>query len=421
MEIPPSHAHAARLYGAEFAVNPIGAYQEMRRQHGRVAPVLLEGDVPAWMVLAYRELHHVLSNTQLFGRDSRRWNLWDQVPADWPLMPFVAWANTVLLIEGEDHTRRINAITDSLEKVDRVELTNICEQAADTLIDTFMADGQADLLSQYAQPLPIMVLAHLFGLKDADTTQLSTDLIMATTQQDGSIEAGQRAIGVIARLVQDRRANPGSGLTARLIEHPAAMTDEELTMDMYICLAAGQQPTTDWITNTLRLMLTDDQFSLTLQGGRISADQALIEVMWKDSPAANLVGRWAAQDVELGGQRLRKGDLVVLGIQAANSDPQVRPDSLVDIGRNRSFMTYANGEHSCPYPAREISEVMARTAIEVLLDRAPDLELALPEEKLEWRESVWTRGLTALPVVFTPTTVSALPLPARSSEYPEQY
>jgi hypothetical protein len=171
---------------------------------------------------------------------------------------------------------------------------------------------------------------------------------------------------------------------------------------MYIMAAAGQQPTTDWIANTLRLMLMDDQFSLTLQGGRISADHALIEVLWADSPSQNLVGRWAVQDCELGARRIRKGDLLVLGVQAANSDPQVRPDSRAGAGLNRAHMSFANGEHSCPVPAREIAEVIARTAIEVLLDRAPDVELAVPAAVLEWRESVWTRGLNSLPVSFTP-------------------
>jgi cytochrome P450 len=149
-------------------------------------------------------------------------------------------------------------------------------------------------------------------------------------------------------------------------------------------------------------MLIDDQFSLTLQGGRISADHALIEVLWADSPSQNLVGRWATGDCELGGRRIRKGDLLVLGLQAANSDPQVRPQSADGAGLNKAHMSFANGEHSCPFPAREIAEVIARTAIEVLLDRAPDVELAVPAVVLEWRESVWTRGLNSLPVSFTP-------------------
>ncbi|MGH3169652.1 MAG: cytochrome P450, partial [Trebonia sp.] len=80
MRVPPSHRDAAQLRGPEFADDPAAAYQAIRRRHGSVAPVQLEDGVPAWLVLSYREVHQVSGNPQLFGRDSRRWNLRDQVP-----------------------------------------------------------------------------------------------------------------------------------------------------------------------------------------------------------------------------------------------------------------------------------------------------------------------------------------------------
>ncbi len=72
---------------------------------------------------------------------------------------------------------------------------------------------------------------------------------------------------------------------------------------------------------------------------------------------------------------------------------------------NRAQMSFGHGEHGCPYPAPELAEVIAKTSIEVLLDRLPDLTLAVPAESLVWRSSVWMRGLTSLPVTFTPTYV----------------
>jgi cytochrome P450 len=65
-------------------------------------------------------------------------------------------------------------------------------------------------------------------------------------------------------------------------------------------------------------------------------------------------------------------------------------------------MSFGHGEHGCPFPAPELAEIMARTAVEVLLDRIPDVELAVPADSLQWRPSVWMRGLFALPVTFTP-------------------
>jgi cytochrome P450 len=150
-------------------------------------------------------------------------------------------------------------------------------------------------------------------------------------------------------------------------------------------------------------MLADSQFSLTLQGGRGSADQALNEVLWKDTPVQNLIGRYAIQPGELGGHRIDKGDLLVLGLAAANADPRVRPDTFGNGAVNRAHMSFAQGEHSCPFAAPELAEVMARTAIEVLLDRLPDVELAVPPEEVRWRPAAWVRGLYSLPVQFMPT------------------
>jgi cytochrome P450 len=403
LSLPLSHQHAARLYGPEFAGNPAEVYKEMRREYGRVAPVLLDGDVPAWFVMAYREIHLVTSSPQLFGRDSRRWNLWDYIPPDWPLMPFVGWVPSVLFAEGAEHQRRAGAIGDALDAVDRTELALICERTADQLIDSFAGDGTADLIRQYAQQIPILVVARLFGMSEADIPALVADIEAAGTEGSGAIAAHQRVTARIQQLVKDRRNEPSTGIPSRLIAHPAGLTDDELTMDLHMIMVGAQQPTADWIGNTLRLMLIDDQFSLTLQGGRSSADQALNEVLWKDTPIQNLIGRWAVQDYELGGQRIRKGDMLVLGLAAANADPQVRPDSFTDAGINRAHMSFAHGEHSCPFAAPELAETMAKTAVEVLLDRAPDVELAVAPSALQWRPSAWMRGLYSLPVSFTPT------------------
>ena len=170
-------------------------------------------------------------------------------------------------------------------------------------------------------------------------------------------------------------------------------------------LAAGHQPTADWIGNSLRLMLTDDRFAASLFGGRNSVADAMNEVLWEDTPTQIVAGRWALRDTQLGGRRIRAGDLLILGLQGANSDPQVRTDGSALTGGNSAHFSFGHGEHRCPFPAQEIAEVIARTAIEVVLDRLPDIDLAADPESLTRRPSPWLRGLTALPVRFTPVPV----------------
>lgn len=78
-------------------------------------------------------------------------------------------------------------------------------------------------------------------------------------------------------------------------------------------------------------------------------------------------------------------------------------------GGNNAFLSFGHGEHRCPFPAQETAEVIARTGIEVLLDRLPDVDLAVPAEQLTRRPSPWLRGLTDLPVLFTPTPAVGRP------------
>jgi cytochrome P450 len=405
MDIPATHAGAARLYGPEFAVNPAGLYERLRRRHGGVAPVLLEGDVPAWLVLSYREAHFVLSSPQLFGPDSRRWNLWDQIPARWPLLPFVAWTPSVLHAEGADHRRRSDAISDMLDSIDPTDLARLSERLCDRLINGFARDGKADLITQYAQQVPFRLVARLNSIPEDEIAATAIDMLIAATQGPDSIEAYQRGVGRIARRVREFRTRPNSGLGAALVAHPARLTDEEATMDLLMVMKSAQQPTCDWIGNTLRLMLTDDQFSLALKGGRSSVHHALDEVLWKDTPVQNMIGPWAIHECEVGGQRIHAGDMLVISLAAANADPYVQPGSFRNVSVNRAHMSFARGGHACPFPAPEVAEIVAKTAVEVLLDRIPDVDLAVPPETLEWRESPWDRGLKSLPVTFTPAAV----------------
>lgn len=151
------------MHGPRFQQNPAQLYRQMRNEYGPVAPVRLEGDVPAWLVLGYREIHQVESNPELFARDTRRWNAWDRVPENWGLMAFVGYQPSLMFTEGAEHQRRTGALGDSLDEVDQFELRGICEQIADELIDSFAGSGEADLMAQFAHPMPLRVMARLFG------------------------------------------------------------------------------------------------------------------------------------------------------------------------------------------------------------------------------------------------------------------
>jgi cytochrome P450 len=398
----PAPADAVRLYGPQFQNDPAGVYWQIRQQYGPVAPVLLEGDIPAWFVSGYREVDQVATNSQLFTRDNQRWNAWDRIPDDWPLFAYVVDNPSVMFTEGPQHRRRAGAISDALAAVDQFELAAQCEQIADQLIDEFAGSGEADLMGQYAEQIPLRATAAMFGMPGADAAGLVGDITVSVDSAgEASMDAYERVHDAMQRLVEDKRRFPGADVPSRLLEHPADLADQEIVLDLLVILSIAHQPTSNWIGNSIRLMLTDARFATTLSGGRASAGQALDEVLWQDTPTQNSIPRVATRDTHLGGRRIRAGDLLVLSLAAANADPRVSPGGDAAVG-NRAQMSFSHGEHGCPYPAPELAEVIAKTSVEVLLDRLPDLTLAVPAGSLEWRPSVWVRGLTSLPVTFTP-------------------
>nr|WP_043177159.1 cytochrome P450 [Streptomyces sp. NRRL F-2890] len=390
------------MSGPRFQTEPAELYREMRRDHGALAPVTLAGDVPAWLALGYRELHQIYSDPVLFSRDSRHWRLWDTIPANWPLRPMVDHSfDSVLWTTGERHSQRIAMTENALEGVDGFELRRTAEEIADRLIDAFCGQGEAELISQYATLLPALTLVRACGYQDDEGPGLAHSINEFLNGTEESLKAFRHFHAATYALVDARQQAASADIASRMLAH-GGYGREEIVQDLAVIIVSGQQPTADWIGNSLRLMLTDDRFAASLTGGRHSVNEAMNEVLWEDAPLQNSVARFATRDVQLGGQHIRAGDMVIMGIASAHHDPQIRTGGTSFTGGNNANFAFGHGDHRCPYPAQEIGETIARTGIEVLLDRLPDVELSIPEAALVWRPSVWMRGLTALPVRFTP-------------------
>ncbi|MEU8760217.1 cytochrome P450 [Streptomyces sp. NPDC048659] len=401
----PTEPAPVPLSGPRFHTDPTELYRRIRREHGAVAPVLLDGDVPAWLVLGYRELHQVTSDPALFSRDSDLWNQWDAIPADWPLLPMIGRKQpSILYTVGERHRERAGVISAALEAVDPFELKRRAEHFADELIDGLCGKGACDIIAEYATLLPVRVLASIYGFADEQGPGLVTAMNDMINGRENALAGQQHLAESMGALLAAKLAEPDDDVASRMLGNTLGFTVEEVAQDLMVMLAAGHQPTADWIGNSLRLMLTDDRFAASLSGGRHSVGEAMNEVLWEDTPTQNVAGRWASRDTHLGGRMIGRGDLVLLGLAAANADPHVRADAGSALtGGNNAHLSFGHGEHRCPFPAQEVAETIARTGIEVLLDRLPDVDLAVAEDSLTRRPSPWLRGLTALPVTYTPT------------------
>ncbi|MBL7495319.1 cytochrome P450 [Frankia sp. CNm7] len=399
----PTHVGATRLYGDDFHRDVAGVYRDLRARYGAVAPALLDGDVPVWLVLGYREAHFVLTRPELFDRDGTRWNALDLIPPDWPQ----AWvlgadSNGLTWAGGEEHARRSTVLHDALAEVDLHELRARCERDADALIDAFAADGSADLMAEFAQQLPARVFTWLVGFPAARQAAITRDSLLVLTYDAEAMAAQERLTTGLAWLVAERAARPAFDVTSRMTHHPLAGPPETIVPDLRMVIAVGQQPTAHWIGNTLRLMLADPRFATTLAGGRNTVRRAMAEVLWEDAPTANTSAWWAVRACDLGAFRIQPGDMMVLGVAGAHTDPHIRPNGPAALRGNQAHLAFLAGPHRCPLPAQEIAEIIVAAALEVLLDRLPDVSLAVPSEELGWAPSPWIRGLTQLPVLFNP-------------------
>ncbi|MFE3541613.1 cytochrome P450 [Nocardia sp. NPDC059177] len=397
---------AIPLSGPEFHIEPHEVYRRMRRERGPVVSVELPGGFPAWLIIGYRELHQVTSDPLLFPRDVSLWNQWGRVPEDWPLLPMVGQPRpSIYFTAGAEHQRHLAMVEPALDAVDHFELRRACEELADGLIDQFCGRGTADLVAEFAEALPVLALSRILGLADTDAADL---VQVMKSLADGGADAHlgyARFAEHMARLVATKKQRPAGDLASVMLADPGEFTDEEYMNDLMAIMAAGQLPSADWIGSAMRLMLVDDRFAAALGGGRRSVGQAMSEVLWEEGPTSILCGRWAARDTRLADQTIRAGDMLLLGLAAANLDPHIRQSftdgDTVPTGNNAHF-AFSYGEYRCPFPAQQIAEIIARTGIEVLLDRLPDVDLAVPADQLTRRPSAFLRGMTSLPVRFTP-------------------
>lgn len=400
---PVAHGGGAdltRLYGPEAATDPHGIYDRLRKEHGPVAPVLLEGDVPAWLVLGYRENRRVLDNPRTFTRDSRIWRDWTEGRVDHasPLMQMVGWRPDCVSQDGEPHRRLRGAVTDNLQAVASRGIRRHVTHFAHRQIDAFADLGGADLVADFAEHLPMLVLTRVFGLPQGEGRTLAESCAQVIKGGAEALVHNDRIMRILGELAERKRLEPGSDFTTGLLEHHADLDEDEILQHLRLVLITAHTTTSNLLARVLQLILTDTTRLAGLVSGQLNISAVVEEVMWNTPPLAVLPGRFATADLELGGHRIREGDLLVLGLTAGNVDPEIRPDVGVSVHGNQSHLAFSGGPHECP--GQNIGQAIIEMAVDVLLHRLPGLRLAVAPEELTSTASTWEARLDRLPVEF---------------------
>ncbi|MEV3993869.1 cytochrome P450 [Streptomyces sp. NPDC049837] len=401
----PAHAQASRglrpLYGPEAEAQPYALYEQLRTEHGAVAPVLLYGDVPAWLVLGHRENLEVMRSSR-FSSDSRHWRAIREgsLAPDSPLLPITAWQPLVALTDGAEHARLRHAVTESLARVNRHRLRRYITRYTTRLIGDFAPAGRADLVADFARKLPALVICQQLGIREDDALTVGAAVTDMISGGETALASNQLVVELVRELVERKKQHPGDDLASHLLDHPAALTDEEVREHLRLVLVAALEPTANLIASALRMVLTDGRFRGHLSGGQMTLPDALEQVLWDHPPLAVVPTRWATGDTQLGGTRIMAGDMVMLGLAAGNVDPAIRPDLTVPMQGNRSHLAFGAGVHECP--GQDLGRSIAETGIDLLLERIPDLRLAVEDDHVRVVGTWMARRLTSLPVAFAP-------------------
>lgn len=409
------------MYGQEFADEPHRIYDQMRA-HGPAAPVEVTPGLDATLVTQHEMALRVLQNPALFARDSRRWTALREgrIAADNPALPMMAYRPNCLFTDGTEHLRLRKAVTDSLDQLNVTRLSRDVERIADYLIDQFSERGRADLLTDYAKLLPLLLFNKIFGCP-ASIGDTLTRSMSAIFDGEDVLRANEELTACLMELVTLKRREPGDDVTSWLVQHPAGLRDEELKDQLVLLMGAGIEPERNLIGNALLLLLSEDG---TERGGGMLIEDALDHVLWNNPPIANYATHFPVQDVDLGGTRVAANSPVLISFAAANSDPALTEARLT--ASKGAHLAWGAGPHACP--AKSPAQLIALTAIERILNALPDLVLAVPAESLQWRPGPFHRALVNLPVTFSPTPATrvatslsgtadrtAAPLPGRAA------
>ncbi|MFD0447690.1 hypothetical protein ACFQ10_43645 [Streptomyces indonesiensis] len=173
--------------------------------------------------------------------------------------------------DGDEHERLRAALTESMGRFDRRGIRRHVTRFTHQLVNDFCADGGAEMVTAFAQQLPMLVLTQLLGMPD----EYGPRLVEATRDLMKGTETALRSDAYVTEalkgLVDRRRAEPGEDLASWLLAHPSGLTEEEVVQHLRLVLLTGNETTTNLMANTLRMVLTDPRFRASLAGGHDAA------------------------------------------------------------------------------------------------------------------------------------------------------
>ncbi|MCT8272336.1 cytochrome P450 [Xanthomonas translucens pv. undulosa] len=380
------------------------------RQRNGMARVALPGNVVTWAAGRHQTLKCILAD-QRFSRDWRHWRaLQDgEIPEDHPLIGMCRLDNMVTA-HGADHQRLRGLLARSFAPSRIALLAPDIERRVDQLLAGIAARGSADLMQEFAVPLPASVIAELFGLPEENRAEiiLLTNSLASTSASVAEVQqTRQRIPDFFRRLIALKRRRPGDDLASALIaarDSGELVSDTELIDMLFMVLSAGFVTTTGVIGNGVLALLTHPQQLRLVLSGQVTWAQAIEEILRWGSSVTNLPFRYATQDVEIEGCTIRRGEAILMAFHAANRDERAFGPGAeaFDVTRQPNpHLSFGQGPHFCLGAALARLELLY--AFPALFARLHELALAVALEDIAYQPSYVIRCPQRLPVTFRPS------------------
>jgi hypothetical protein len=270
------------------------------------------------------------------------------------------------------------------------------------LIDSFVASGQADAAENYAQQIPVRVIAHILGVPGdlADTfTGWVRDVLEFADDEERRIRGMEGLFTYFVEEVAARKENPGEDLISFLLttEVDGQPLEESVVLGAAaLVLIAGVDTTWSAIGSSLWHLATHPEDRKRLAAEPDLMPLAIEELLRAYSPVT--MARIVTEDVEFNGCPMKAGDRILMNFPAANRDPEAfeKPEEIILDRQHNRHVAFGSGIHRCA--GSNLARMELRVALEEWLDRIPEFSLA------EQSEVTWAggqvRGPRVLPVVF---------------------
>ena len=374
------------LTSSAFIEDPYPTYEQLRRKD----PVHRMRLIEAWALTRYEDVQDVLADHKRFTNAERNYDYMQY--------------RTFLDLDPPDHTRLRGLVSKAFTPRAVRELGPRIQELVDELLAAAAGKSRIDLISDFAFPLPVIVIAEMLGVPAQDRARfrewsddiaLSVNPLLDGEQIERVQQATEELFEYFEGIIEQRRHAPRNDMISALLaaeEEGDRLTHEELLSTLMLLLVAGNETTRNLIGNGMLALLKNPAQLQKLRDHPELLDSAINELLRYDSPV-QIDSRNAIDDVEIGGKRIAAGQRILAIVGAANRDPQIfaNPDKL-DIGRNEvSHLSFGRGIHYCLGSPLAILE--GRIAFTSLLARFPSMRLA---SEPVFKEQIVLRGVEEL-------------------------